>query len=296
MKYKGFKLYEENEKLFIEGVKDFNLEHIFECGQCFRWNSNGDDSYYGIVKDKGVNVIYRDNILEISNTTIKDFIDIWYDYFDLGRDYENIKLELSKKDSIMKQAVEFGYGIRLLNQDTWETLISFIISANNNIARIKKSVEILSQNYGKKVFNGRNSAYTFPTAKELSEIDLEDLYTSGAGFRCKYILKTAKDIVNNSVNLYKLDSMDTDIARKKLTTLSGVGNKVADCVLLFSGVKYNIFPTDVWVKRVMEELYFKREASMKEIQEFSKSYFKDIAGFAQQYLFYYARQKKIGVK
>lgn len=295
MEYKGYRITEDGANLIIDGVSDFDSVHIFECGQCFRWIRQDDGSYHGIVRDKAVSVMMEGSRLTIRNSSIRDFIDIWFDYFDLGRDYSAIKERLSK-DEIMREAIKYGSGIRLLRQDIWEVLISFIISANNRIPRIMKTVDMLSEMYGRKIKDGDGGLYTFPDPGMLADSGLEHLQICKAGFRCRYIIKASAMVRDKSVNLSELPLMNTQKAREELIRLPGVGQKVADCVLLYSGTKYDVFPTDVWVKRVMESLYFKREASFKEIHDFSSQYFGDLAGFAQQYLFYYARENKIGTE
>ncbi|MCX7748275.1 MAG: 8-oxoguanine DNA glycosylase [Clostridia bacterium] len=295
MKLKEYCVIEENDKIIVENVHDFNPVHIFECGQCFRWVKQPDGSYIGVVRDRVVKVRYRSGMLEIHNSTSNDFLDIWYDYFDLGRDYSEIK-GLIAKDEIMKKAVEFGSGIRLLRQDLWEMIISFILSSNNIIPRIIKIIDSISRTYGKKIdFEGK-SYYTFPCIDGFMNSDLEKLEICRAGYRCKYIVKTLEMMEKTTVKISNFQELGLEAARKKLMEFPGVGPKVADCILLFSGIRFDVFPTDVWVKRVVEELYFGREVSFKEIQEFAKSYFGPLAGFAQQYLFFYAREKKIGVK
>lgn len=288
----------DDNTIAVDNVRDFNPIHIFECGQCFRWYRQEDGSYTGVVKGKVVNVLYKERkcagILYIKNSSTEDFISIWYDYLDLGRDYSKIKNILSEKDEIMKTAVKFGYGIRLLRQEFWETLISFIISANNRIPMIMKAVAAISERFGKKILFENKTYYSFPEIKKLANADIESILECKTGFRCKYISATSKMLDDGLVDPSELYDLNTFDAREKLKQFPGVGNKVADCSLLYSGIKYDVFPTDVWVKRVMEELYFKREASLKEIQEFAADYFGDLAGFAQQYLFYYARENKIG--
>lgn len=293
MDYKGYKIIEEFDRVIIENVKDFNPVHIFECGQCFRWFRRDDESYLGVAGKKVVNVSYYENKLIIKNANIRDFIDFWFDYFDLGRDYTEVKTLLSK-DEIMKKAIEFGWGIRLLKQDIWEALVSFVISANNRIPMIMKIVATISKEYGQELNFDNHHYYSFPEVSKISGASVGQLEVCKAGFRCRYISLTSQIVEEGTIKLNELGNLSTGSARDELMKLPGVGPKVADCVLLYSGTKYDVFPTDVWVKRVMEELYFKREASFKEIQEFSRDYFGELAGFAQQYLFYYARENKIG--
>jgi len=195
----------------------------------------------------------------------------------------------------MKTSVEYGKGIRILNQDLWETIISFIISANNNIPRIKGIIERLSAKYGKKIeWNGKKY-YTFPTPEELKEVSVEDYRKLGLGFRDIRLYETTKMILENKVDLQKLrENPDTKEVREQLLTLSGVGPKVADCILLFSDLKrFEVFPIDVWVRRVMNDLYIKEEDETKvskvKIEKIANEKFGNLAGLAQQYLFYWRR-------
>lgn len=293
MEYRGYLLEEKGSCLKVGNIRDFNLTHIFECGQCFRWIRLEDGSYRGVVRGKSVRVSQEGDVLYIENSGIQDFVDIWFDYFDLGTDYSNIK-SLLEKDPIMREAIETGYGIRILRQDFWEMLISFIISANNMIPRIMKTVESLSMLKGQCI-DMQEGHYGFPPVEALAAATLEELQQCKAGFRCKYILGTSRLMLEGKVTPEALGGLDTDGARKALMTMPGVGPKVADCILLFSGVKFDVFPTDVWVKRVMEELYFKREAGLKEIQQLADTNFGGLKGYAQQYLFYHARLNRIGM-
>lgn len=293
--YKGYRVTETDKGIKVENVRDFDPVHVFECGQCFRWIKQRDGNYVGVVKGRVVKARYSEGILEIQNTSEEDFVQLWYEYFDLGRDYSQVK-ELLCKDEVMERAVNFGHGIRILKQDIWETLISFIISANNRIPRIMKTVGIISEEYGDEIDMDGEKYYSFPDVDKISGSSIESLEVCRGGFRCKYIYQTAQAVKNCIVELPALKYLSTDDARRELMKFPGVGPKVADCVLLYSGTKQDVFPTDVWVKRVMEELYFKREAGFREIQEFAADYFGDLTGFAQQYLFYYARENKIGAK
>lgn len=294
MDYKGYRIHEEKGRIAVEGVRDFNPAHIFECGQCFRWLRQNEGVYLGVARNRVVKVEYSDGQLLIHNSSPEDFINLWYEYFDLGRDYAEIKAKL-RKDRIMEEAIEFGHGIRLLKQDIWETLVSFILSSNNRIPKIMRSVAALAKAYGDRLSYEGVEYCAFPGVQKLTDTNLEQLDVCKGGYRCKYIIETARMVSGGAADIYNLRGMEIPAARAELMKLAGVGPKVADCVLLYSGNRYDIFPTDVWVKRVMEELYFKREASFKEIQDFSVQYFGELAGFAQQYLFYYARENKIGI-
>lgn len=295
MEYKGYSIKEDKNSVTVENIEDFNLAHTFECGQCFRWLRQNDGSFTGVVGEKAVNMSFNDGTLTIKNSTLQDFIEIWFDYLDLGRDYGDIKKRICK-DGIMEKAVNFGYGIRLLNQDIWEMLISFIISANNMIPRIMKTVEILSRMYGKEIRLEDERFYTFPGPYDLAGSNVEQLQLCKGGFRCRYIHQAACMVKDGKVDFGGLETLDTDSARDELMRFAGVGPKVADCVLLFGSARYQVFPTDVWVKRVMEELYLGDGAGFKAIQDFARDYFGELAGFAQQYLFFYARENRIGTK
>lgn len=294
MVYKGYEVTEQGKSVVIEGVRDFSPVHVFECGQCFRWTREMDGSYTGVVRGRVANIRYETGRLVLDNCTMDDFTGLWFRYLDLGRDYNGIKKVLAK-DEVMQRAIEFGWGIRLLRQDLWETLVSFIVSSNNRIPKIMKTIALIAEAYGEELPYAGKSYRSFPEAESLAGSAIEGLEACRGGYRCKYILQTAEAVRDGIVDLESLAGIGVEEARSELVKLAGVGNKVADCTLLYSGTRYDVFPTDVWVKRVMEELYFKRETSLKEIQDFARSHFGEFAGFAQQYLFYYAREHKIGV-
>lgn len=275
----------------------FELEDIFDCGQCFRWNKEVDGSYTGVFQNNVLNVSKMDEIVTFEGICNGDIKEICHKYFDLDRDYTKIKEELSKIDDNLKISVEYGKGIRILNQDLWETIISFIISANNNIPRIKGIIERLSKKYGKKIVWDGKEYYTFPLPQELKDVTVEEFRNLGLGFRDIRLYETTKMIVNKEVDLEKIKTMPTNEARDELLKLSGVGPKVADCILLFSTLKrFDVFPIDVWVRRVMNDLYIKKEdetkVSKKEIQNLADTKFGSLQGLAQQYLFYYRRNQE----
>jgi N-glycosylase/DNA lyase len=284
----------------VYGVTDFCLEHIFECGQAFRWNRS-QKGYTGIAAGKVINVDYmeEDQVLILKGCTTDEFNEFWKHYFDLTRDYSQIKMDLSSNDQIMEEAVRYGWGIRILNQDPWETLISFIISANNNITRIKGIIEKLSRKFGKQISGEGNEGspcYSFPSPLSLALADEEDLKACGCGYRGKYIKHTAGMVVNGLIDIYGLKNLSYEEAHRELVKCMGVGDKVADCILLFSMEKAEAFPVDVWVKRIMESLYIGHTIPKGKIKTYAKKLFGPYAGLAQQYLFYYAREKKIGKK
>ena len=218
------------------------------------------------------------------------------EYFDLKRDYKQIKEKLAKIDKNMENSIQYGQGIRLLNQDLWETILSFIISANNNIPRIKGIIERLSKTYGNVIIWRGRKYHTFPTAEQLKDVTIQQFRDLGLGFRDKRLYETTQMIVNQQVDLQAMQqNANTLQVREQLLTLSGVGPKVADCILLFSKLKrLEVFPIDVWVRRVMNDLYIQApnedKVSKRQIERMATEKFGDLAGLAQQYLFYWRRE------
>ena len=294
---KGICLKMKEQQYILKEPKTFDLKDIFECGQCFRWNEQEDGSYTGIWKENVVNVKKEGQDYVFSgmckNGNLEEEI---HTYFDLDRNYEKIKEELSKKDRYMKTSIAYGKGIRILNQDLWETIISFIISANNNIPRIKGIIERLSKAYGKEIEWEGKIYYTFPTPEELKDVTVKEYRDLGLGFRDIRIYETTKMILEGKVDLKELEeNPNTMEVKDTLLTLSGVGPKVADCILLFSDLKrLEVFPIDVWVRRVMNDLYIQNKdetkVNKKQIETLAKEKFGNLAGLAQQYLFYWRRE------
>lgn len=314
MDYKNIEEYENG--IIIKGTKNFNLKHIFECCQCFRWNKKENGYYIGTAFRRTVEVFEKDGDIYIENSTKEDFERIWKKYFDLEREYDPIKEKLSL-DPLLKESVKFGHGIRILNQEPFEMLISFIISANNQIPRIKKCVEKVSLNWGDKIEYKGETYYTFPTPLMLRRATLEELKEIGLGFRAKYIYDTVRMVTDadkatekkRSGEILSLEEEESlkyhlptiinqrhDICHKSLMGYSGVGPKVADCIMLFSMEKVEAFPVDVWVKKAMQYFYKAPDSSLPKIRKFGQDVFGELAGFAQQYLFYNARENKIKVE
>ncbi|MDR0852712.1 MAG: 8-oxoguanine DNA glycosylase [Clostridiales Family XIII bacterium] len=302
-------------KQTFENVSDFTLDHIFDCGQCFRWTKQEDGSYSGIVENSFANISFRQNPIVQSNennvvgvrppagtgsvTIWSNHLanmslqreKFWRNYLDLDRDYGAVKRLLTTEDDVMVKAIRAGGGIRILNQNKWETLISFIISQNNNIPRIKNCIESLCAIHGKKigVVHGK-PLYAFPTIDCLSNLREKDLDFCRLGYRSKYIVEAARQIAyDNGAFLETGDRMPVEKIEEYLLSLSGVGPKVAHCVMLFSMQKSDIFPIDVWVKRVMNRLYGMGEDNISAMREYAKRNFGAYGGIAQQYLFNYIR-------
>lgn len=295
---------EFNNRIILNKVENFELPHIFDCGQCFRWTKESNGNYIGVAFGKVLEVEKNGENVVIYNTNREEFNKLWLNYFDLGRDYTKIKSILSE-DPLLKKAVEFGNGIRLLQQDPFELVISFIISANNRIPMIKRAINNISERWGKEIeYNGK-IYHSFPTIDELSNASVEDLEACGTGFRAKYIKDTVEKIkanrdkndeeYNQSFDIERIKSLDDDNCHKELQNFSGIGPKVADCIMLFSMGKYSAFPVDVWVKRAMQHFYLAPDVSLKKIRDFGRNKFGELSGFAQQYLFYYARENNISV-
>lgn len=302
----------KEQKYIIENQNSFELKDIFECGQCFRWNEQEDGSYIGVIKNGVIQVKKEKKICkemngekeinktkEIITITGKcdgNFKEIVEEYFDLNRDYEKIKRQLENIDEYLKTSIEYGKGIRILNQDLWETIISFIISANNNIPRIKGIIERISQKYGNEIEWNEKKYYTFPTPEQLKYVTVQEFRNLGLGFRDIRLYETTQMILNKEVDLENLrKNPNTQEVRNELLKLSGVGPKVADCILLFSDLKrFDVFPIDVWVRRVMNDLYIKEsdesKVSKTKIEKLAEEKFGDLKGLAQQYLFYWRRE------
>ena len=286
----------EEQKYKLRNVKSFELRDIFECGQCFRWNKQEDGSYTGVFKNNVLNVKKNKDEIIFEGICENEIQQTVENYFDLNRNYEKIKEQLSKIDQNMKKSIEYGNGIRILNQDLWETIISFIISANNNIPRIKGIIERLSEKYGDEIKYKGNKYYTFPTPEQLKNVTVEEYRKLGLGFRDIRLYETTKMILNKQVDIENMKNNPNTIeVREELLKLSGVGPKVADCILLFSDLKrFEVFPIDVWVRRVMNDLYIKNEdetkVNKKQIEKIANEKFGDLAGLAQQYLFYWRRE------
>lgn len=270
----------KNNAVILLNVKNFDLNKTFECGQCFRWFCNQDGVWKSIVNEKEISVRKDGNNIIISPCNEEEFLSLWVNYFDLTRDYDEIN-KILMQDKILNSAIEFGNGIRILNQEPWEALCSFIISQNNNIPRIKGIVERLCENFGKKL----DSGYSFPSPDTISKLKIEDLSVIRCGFRAKYIIDAAKKVTEGYINFDELKNSDSKTAREKLTTIYGVGEKVADCTLLFGLSHINVCPKDVWIKRALSVFYDGNFPKCAEKYE----------GIAQQYLFYYARETKLSI-
>lgn len=292
MEYKS--VLEQENSVVIKDVQNFNLRDIFECGQCFRWNVTDKGTYIGVANGKVIEIEKKENDVIIYNINMEEFQNLWSEYFDLNTSYANIIEELSK-DPLLKKACDFGDGIRILKQDPFEITLSFIISANNRIPMIKRAIKNISEKWGEKIIYNQETYYTFPTLESLSKVKVEELESCGVGFRAKYLYDTIQKLYNNEENLESIKILEDEECHKAMQKFNGIGPKVSDCIILFSMQKYSAFPVDVWVKRAMMHFYVAPDVSLPKIRAFGRNKFGELAGFAQQYLFYYARENDIKV-
>ena len=260
----------------LENINNFDLSDIFECGQCFRFSKKADGSYEGIAFGRYLRVYQETNKIYF-DAGPGDFDTVWRNYFDLDRDYKPI-FELLRQDEILKKASDFCPGLRILKQEPFECLISFIISQNNNIPRIKKIIERLCENFGEKIAG--TVYYAFPTPEKLAGLDLSDLEVIKSGFRARYILEAAKRIHSGETDLGLIYGMSAASGAAYLKKITGVGDKVSACVMLFGYNKLDAFPVDVWIKKVLEKYYPNYPDGCD---------FGGYAGVANAYLFYYER-------
>ncbi len=279
----------------ILDVECFNLKYTLECGQCFRWKllPNEDNTYIGVISDRVIKIRQEKDKLYIKSNKIDNLESVVYNYFDLYKNYNDIENKISKIDKNIKKAVNNSSGIRILNQDFFETVISYIISANNNIPRISRSINEISKRYGKKIIFENNEYYLFPTPNQLANATEEDFRRCGVGFRAKYIKDTVEQFLNDNISYKELSNKSTEELRNTLLKFKGIGPKVADCILLFSCTRGEVFPIDVWVERIMTSLYFKEQKDnikKKDIIQYADNEFKEYSGIIQQHLFYNVRE------
>lgn len=267
---------EEKGKIKITDVFDLDLEQTLDCGQSFRWKKQSDGSFKGVAYGKCVTVSLDGTNLYIENADKQDFENIWYDYFDLSLDYGKIREQIAGLHPVLKEASQYAPGIRILKQEPYETLCTFIISQNNNIKRIKGIVQRLCEGFGEPIDNGE---FAFPTAEKMSTLSPEDLSMLRAGFRNRYLVDAAQKVASGEVNLEMCKTADYDLARRELMKITGVGTKVADCTLLFGMHRTDAFPIDIWMRRAMEKLF----------PDMTGADFGEYAGIAQQYIFHYSR-------
>lgn len=279
-----------NNEFRIKNIKNFSLYQIADSGQSFRWIRQSEKSYIIIALGELIEAYEVNGDLILKGVTSQSFNEKWAHYFDLDRDYDQVKTSLMGRDPFLDDAIAYGSGIRILNQDLWEMMITFIISANNNIPRIKNSVKALSERYGNYLGEVNNqSYYSFPTPEALAKAALKDLRKCGLGYRDRYVKSTSQMVVDQRVDLETIQLGQLSVAKNELIKCMGIGNKVADCILLFACGHIEAFPIDTWLKKVLKTYYDFESNNQGAINHFLKNQFGEYSGIAQQYLFYYIR-------
>ncbi|MCI9566302.1 MAG: N-glycosylase [Eubacterium sp.] len=290
------RIYTEKQNTIIEGIEDFRLSQTLECGQCFRFYKQDENDYVIVAYKNLLHMKQENDTLIFYDCDINSVKTIWIPYFDLDRDYAEIKRFLLEKDNLLRDSINEKYGVRILNQEFHEMLISFIISQNKQIPHIKQLVRRISEEYGEYLgeINGEKY-YSFPEVEILGTITEEQFREMKTGFRAPYLADAVEKLSKNVISVVDFQGMDEDDARKKLMEIKGVGEKVANCVMLFGLGYRSAFPIDVWMKRIMETLYFQGKDTKKElIADFAKEMYGEYGGYAQQYLFCYGRDNNVG--
>lgn len=286
------KVTQHNNCIILENVTDFNLRHVFLCGQCFRWDETDENTFIGVAGGRVLKISSSDNNITLFDTKLQEFNEIWLKYFDLTRDYSALKKVIAI-DDIMKKATQYGGGIRILNQDIWETVISFIISSSNNIPRIKQIISRLCELYGEKIEYENKTYYTFPSPEAMCGVTEEALAPIRAGYRAKYIVDAVQKVNSGEVDLSKIKTEPLGEAKKMLLSIKGIGSKVADCILLFGAGRLNVFPVDTWIDKAMRGMYPQKCDAFKNIADAGDAIFGEYCGLAQQYIYFYARENKL---
>ena len=279
----------------LNSVEDFDVGQTLECGQCFHFKKIDENEYGVVAFGKLLHIKQENNFIIFYDTTEEEYENIWKNYFDLDRNYSKIKKYLLKKDNKLKLAMDTMWGVRILNQGFFEILISFIISQNKQIPHIKQIVATISRKYGNYLGKiGEEEFFGFPSCERMSDISLEDLKECKTGFRAPYIMDAVSKVCDKTIDEAILRAANMNECLENLQQIKGVGEKIGNCVMLFGLEKREVFPIDVWIKRIMEFMYFEGEVSKDEIAAFAKKRFGKYGGYAQQYLFYYGREMKMG--
>lgn len=268
----------EIREMFLLPERELDVVKTFECGQCFRWRPGEDGVYRGVASGRAARVYPRDGAVYIEAE--EGDLPFWHEYFDLGTDYEAARRSVEVCD-YLRECAEYGGGIRILRQDKWEALCSFIISQCNNIPRIKSIVEKLCAMFGEAMETPWGVKYSFPTASRVALLEEPELAPLRSGYRAAYIINAARAVASGDIDLEYAATLDGNEARKYLKSLNGVGDKVANCAVLFGLHRMDAFPVDVWIKRALKENL---------PAGFDPATLGDYAGLAQQYMFFHARE------
>ena len=275
----------------IQNVTDFSLKYTLESGQSFRWHRI-DNAYYGVVEGRILKIWQEGTTLHVESSGEEDaanFVPFLRHYLDIARDVPKILVGVSN-DAYMRRAIERLWGMRILNQELWEIIASFILSQNNNVPRIRGIIRRLSERFGERLTLAEYVDYSFPSPEALATSTEDELLACGTGYRANYLRGTAQAVVSGELSLTSLQRMSYAEAKQELMRRNGIGEKVADCICLFSLGHLAALPIDVWIKRIFETLYLRRRATHREIRAFARHYFGDSVGYAQQYLFHYVHE------
>lgn len=280
----------------MQGVTDFNLKYTLESGQSFRWN-RVEDAYYGVVEGRILKLSAAEEgqcgiTLSVASSATEDAAQLTAflrHYLDIERDVPSI-LSAVDTDAYIHRAIQQLWGMRILNQELWETLASFILSQNNNVPRIRGIIRRLSERFGEKLTLESYVDYSFPTASALAAAEIDEFLACGTGYRAGYLKGAAQAVVRGELSLPELKRLPYPEAKRELMQRKGIGEKVADCICLFSLGHLEALPIDVWIKRIFETLYLRRQATPREIRDFARDYFGEGVGYAQQYLFHYVHE------
>lgn len=273
--------------MVIKHLPDFNLTSIMRSGQCFRLtrlipdtDHAGAESYRLIAHGRVLEIKDLSGARYAFHCTEKEYEKLWAPYFDLDEDYRQYCADVDKTDAFLIEAIRYGQGIKILRQEPWETLVSFIISQRKNIQAIRKAVEILCETYGDLIgVSGQDAVYCFPNPQQLKAAGIEGLKDCGLGYRAKYVHDAATKVTDGEIDLQGLSALNNNDMRAVLKTIFGVGDKIADCVMLYAYHRLDVFPVDVWIDRVVKEKYD---------GQFPLAKYGATAGVLQLYLFYYA--------
>lgn len=287
------RLEEANDNVILYDVSDFDVEQIFECGQCFHFEKLGDKDYVTVAYGKALRVTQDEEKVVLHHTSLKEYNQIWKHYFDMDTDYGAIKRWLLDKDESLQMVIDKTGGIRILKQEFHEMVMSFIISQNKQIPHIKQIVANISEQFGTIAgeIDGKKY-YAFPTIEQLINVTEDDYRQLKTGFRAPYLMSATMHM-KDGMRKEAFEEKTYDMAKQELLKVKGIGEKVANCILLFGLGYTNSFPVDVWIKRIMEYVYFGEETSIDKIMAFASERFGQYGGYAQQYLFHYARLEKL---
>ena len=264
-----------------------NLQDTLTCGQIFRYEII-DNKYVLVLNGRVVELYEDDNYIYVSSSNEKKLEEYIYNYLDLNRDYDLINNDLINNDKSLKEIIESCKGFKIINQNPFETMISFIISANNNVRNITSSVNLIAKKYGNKILFNNNEYYLFPDLNQMKKVSLEDYKNMKLGFRSEYIYNFVNKITDEDIK--NINNLSTDEALKYLMSYKGIGLKIASCILLFAYSRFDVFPIDTWVKKYMMEKY--NINSLNEIEKFTKEKYKEYSGLVIQYFFHVNRNKK----